>query len=111
MNHKLIHIAPYEVIREILACEIWNLDKFCLRNPGCWVLESVIRLKEYGIHNTQLGIQNAILSCITYMGRLGTLRCHDGDDNENVKKNKQKQNNGLNRQNNNSARASYFYVH
>ena len=90
MNHKLIHIAPYEVIREILACEIWNLDKFCLRNPGCWVLESVIRLKEYGIHNTQLGIQNAILPCITYMGRLGTLRCHHGDDNENVKKKKKK---------------------
>ena len=36
---------------------------------------------------------------VLYEYILGTLRCHDGDDNENVKKN------WLNKQNNNSARA------
>ena len=37
---------------------------------------------------------------------LGTLRCHDGDDNE-----KRQKSNRLNGQNNNSARASSFFVH
>ena len=38
---------------------------------------------------------------------LGTLRSNDADDNENVKK----KNNFFNYQNNNFARASYFFVH
>ena len=37
---------------------------------------------------------------------LGTLRCCDGDDNENIQKSNQ-----LNKQNNNSARAARFFVH
>ena len=38
---------------------------------------------------------------------LGTLRSNDADGNENVKK----KNNRFNKQNNNSARASHFFVH
>ena len=40
------------------------------------------------------------------MNVFGSLRCHDGDDNENVKKVI-----GLDWQNNNAARAARFFVH
>ena len=42
---------------------------------------------------------------VTY-GIVGTLRSNDAEDNENVKKN-----NRFNKQNNNFARASHFFVH
>ena len=53
------------------------------------------------------GIQQLNTTLCRHHLSIGTLRNYDGDGKENVKK----KNNRFNEQNNNSARASRFFVH